>query len=590
MNQDEKWNELLKLEESKTFDHLDELENKWLLLVEDSSYSDWQILIEYNRFRLRNLTKLSKSRPAVLIGAINDGYFPNFHTIELLRLADVVSLTTQRDEHVSIDRIKYSLLNDTIQSVITKLPKGFRPLFFWDSQAEHGHPQPMGLFNAPFPTVASICNVFYSSAIKRLMEIFDYVLPVGRVFDEFLSEKKSKVLQIPFGLNWASMHDIMEQQSVTKDIDVSITFSKSDSGPYGKLRNDVISKLESLKNNQFKNYNFTFASDVSKEKYKEILNRSKISVNVVGFNGPYNYRSCEIMNSGALLFQINVNSHNITHNPEELFKQGEHFVSFTLEEMENKLKTLLDDLERVREIAINGKNWLESKFNYKILFKNLIDELESVENLKTNELQSAKNLFAAKFKKTIDTTENTLGDFHNAVFLWEQIHKPTLRNIGVGMISKMLYKFDDSRFFCNLLAILPEISDNFGFSYLKSLIASRDKSFAESLPSDDLKQVAIQIYSLQHDHVVMTYNMISLSLENEWIDKNQLPALANQAFGGKDWHEFDMSWILRYPVLQSDINRKVLYDKFQIPLLLAKDNNEVWKVYRDYLLHFASSE
>ena len=129
MNQDEKWNELLKLEESKTFDHLDELENKWLLLVEDSSYSDWQILIEYNRFRLRNLTKLSKSRPAVLIGAINDGYFPNFHTIELLRLADVVSLTTQRDEHVSIDRIKYSLLNDTIQSVITKLPKGFRPLF-----------------------------------------------------------------------------------------------------------------------------------------------------------------------------------------------------------------------------------------------------------------------------------------------------------------------------------------------------------------------------------------------------------------------------------------------------------------------------
>ena len=78
------------------------------------------------------------------------------------------------------------------------------------------------------------------------MEIFDYVLPVGRVFDEFLSEKKSKVLQIPFGLNWASMHDIMEQQSVTKDIDVSITFSRSDSGPYGKLRNAVISKLESL--------------------------------------------------------------------------------------------------------------------------------------------------------------------------------------------------------------------------------------------------------------------------------------------------------------------------------------------------------
>ena len=134
----------------------------------------------------------------------------------------------------------------------------------------------------------------------------------------------------------------------------------------------------------------------------------------------------------------------------------------------------------------------------------------------------------------------------------------------------MLPQLDDSKFYCNLLAIIPEIFEEFGFAYLQSLIASKDRQFADSLPSDDLKQIVIQIYSLQHDHVVMAYNMISLAIENDWIDREQLPALANQAFGGKAWKEFDMTWLLRYPILTGEENQKALYDKFQIPLLLAK--------------------
>jgi hypothetical protein len=139
------------------------------------------------------------------------------------------------------------------------------------------------------------------------------------------------------------------------------------------------------------------------------------------------------------------------------------------------------------------------------------------------------------------------------------------------------------------LAIIPEVYEKFGFVYLQSLIACRDKQFADSLPSNDLKQIVIQIYSLQHDHVVMAYNMISLAMENDWIDREQLPALANQAFGGKVWKEFDMTWLLRYPILTGEENQKALYDKFQIPLLLAKGNPEIWIVYRDYLLHLANA-
>ena len=49
-----------------------------------------------------------------------------------------------------------------------------------------------------------------------------------------------------------------------------------------------------------------------------------------------------------------------------------------------------------------------------------------------------------------------------------------------------------------------------------------------------------------------------------------------------------MSWLLRYPILAGEGNQKALYDKFQIPLLLAKGNPEIWIVYRDYLLHLAN--
>jgi hypothetical protein len=590
MHSRERIKELLELEVNQSETDINELENYWISLIDNWGNSDWEVLIEYNRFRLRNLKQLCRKRPAVLIGAINDGYFPNFHTIELLSIADVISLTTKKDQADSIDRIKYSLLNDSIQSIVSRFPVGFKPTFYWDSQAEHGHPQPMGLSNAPFPTVCGICHMFFSPAIKRLLEVFDYVLPVGEVFDQFCLTQNNQILRVPFGLNWASMHHLFGEGINDKDIDVSVTFSDSKSGPYGSLRAEILSKLKILKEKLSGKYKIEITSDLNKEEYSQILLRSKISVNVVGFNGPYNYRTCEIINSGALLFQANFNSHNVKPDPEELFKSGEHFVSFDLDNMEDKLNDLLSNPELVSQIAKNGKNKLEKELNYKNLFNQLIKKVRDAENQKAISSKSQKNPFADKFKKAVQSQENKLGDFHIAVFLWEQTKKQTLRDIGAGLISKMLHQFDDSRFFCNLLAIAPEIFENFGFSYLKSLVAIRNKEFADSLVQNDLRQIVIQIYSLQHDHVVMAYNMISIAMEGGWIDKQQLPALANQAFGGKDWRQYDSSWLLRHPILSDDVNQNILYNKFQIPLLLAKGNLEIWRVYRDYLLYFANDD
>lgn len=588
MQSRERRKELLELERNQSKIDVNELENYWISLIDDRDISDWDLLIEYNRFRLRNLKQLSRKRPAVLIGAINDGYFPNFHTIDLLGIADVISLTTKKEEADSIDRIKYSLLNDSIQSIISRLPLGFKPNFYWDSQAEHGHPQPMGLSNAPFPTVCGICHMFFSPAIKRLLEVFDYVLPVGEVFDQLCTTQNNQILRVPFGLNWGSMHHLCDEEFNDKDIDVSVTFSASESGPYGSLRAEILSKLKILKDKLLGKYKIEITSGLSKEEYSQILLRSKISVNVVGFHGPYNYRTCEIMNSGALLFQANVNSHNLCPDSEELFKSGEHFVSFELENMEDILNDLLSNPQLVSQIAKNGKNKLERELNYKNLFNQLIEKVRDSEHQKTISRTSQKNPFADKFKEAVQSQENKLGDFHIAAFLWEQTKKQTLRDIGAGLISKMLHQFDDSKFFCNLLAIVPEIFESFGFSYLKSLVAIRNKEFADSLSPNDLRQIVIQIYNLQHDHVVMGYNMISIAMESGWIDKQQLPSLANQAFGGKDWHQYDSSWLLRHPLLSEDVNQNVLYNKFQIPLLLANGNLEVWRVYRDYLLYFAN--
>jgi hypothetical protein len=570
-------NELLDLETNQVTSELQKLEKSWLDLIDDCEGSDWEILVLHNRFRLRNLPTLEIKRPNVLIGAVNDASFPNFHTIELLRIADVVSLTTQSEDEQTIERISYSLVNDSIDIVISKLPKGFKPVCYWDSQAEHGHPQPMGLANSPFPTIASICHVFHSPATKRLLEVFDYVLPLGAVFDEYLSASKSKVLRIPFGLNWASLEYLFNSEVAAKDIDVSVTFLETNHPPYGELRNQVVSKMEDIKSQWGQRFNIVIKGGLSKEEYLRLLQRSKISINAVGFHGPYNYRTCEIINAGALLFQTNVHSHGIESDPNELFEDGENYISFDVENLEEKLLDLLSDDERISRIAQSARKKLEKEFNYRNLYTELFQKLEAAENESSERLE-----------KAAEPSVNQFGDFHLAAFLWEQTQKKGLRVIGAGLLSKMLPQFDDARFYSNLLAILPEVYENFGFPYLHTLIAERNKTFADSLPPNDMKQIVIQIYSLLPDHVAVVYNMISLSMENDWIDRQQLPSLANQGFSGKVWDQYDSSWLLRYPISPDGNGPQIKYDQFLIPLLLTKENPEVWAVYRDYLLYLAN--
>lgn len=556
---------------------IEDIESSWVKLIDDCDDSVWEVLVAYNKFRLRNLEHVKIERPAIIIGAVNDSHFPNFHTVELLKFADVVSLTTQKNNTDDIDRLYYSIVNDSFQDIIKRLPTGFKPICFWDSQAEHSHPQPMGLSDVPFATVASICHIFHSPAINRLLEIFDYVLPVGRVFDQYLSKGKSKILKIPFGLNWASMHHFNKSDVIRKDVDVSLTFGSSEDPVYRNLRNEILTKTKIFQQKYSEKFNIVIESNLENKRYTELLNRSKISINVVGINGPYNYRTCEIMNAGALLFQSNVSSHNISPDAEELFFDGEDYIGFNVENFEGKLLSVLNDKEKIVEIAQNGKKKLEEKFNYKNLF---LDMIKQVQN-DTKEQISDVN-FEVKDKM------NLINNFNLGAFLWEQYQKPDLRVIGAGLVAKILPQFDTLRFFTNLLAILPELLDKFGFDFVFSLIERKNKQFADTLDTQSLQGLVIKIYSLFPDHVAMVHNMISILIENNLIDRGQLPSLVNQAFVGKEWKDYHKGWLLRYPILNDNLSSEIRYEKLSMPLVLAKNNADEWKAYRDYLLSISN--
>ena len=356
--------------------HLHELDETWgdaIAQVEGADESRY--LAHYNRFRLRNLSSLKVKRPAILLGFINDGYFPNFHTIGLLRVADIVSLTSKEDEETetpsTIDRLHYRIAEHRMSDIRKRLPAGFSPTLYWDMQAVHWHFHPLGLSTNPFPSVASICHAQMGPAVKTVCEMFDYVLPVGDMFSRGLSYGKAKVISEPFGINWASFHGLFDRPNQNRDIDVSVTFSSSNSPAYHGLREKVVSMMDKLRKKWEGRFCVVIQSNLKKEDYQDLLSRSKISLNVVGINGPFNYRSCEIINSGALLFQANVMEPGLEFGYDGVFEEGTHFVSFDPGDLEEKLIGYLEDQDSIDAISSSASDRLRETHSYEKLFTSL---------------------------------------------------------------------------------------------------------------------------------------------------------------------------------------------------------------------------
>lgn len=564
--------------EARSKSHFDEIEQKWEVLL-SSSNLHWddlrEVLKEYNRFRLRNLLVLRKKRPAVLLGYVNDHHFPNFHTLELLKIADIVSLTTSVEkENSSIDRIYYLPSTDDFSTIRKRFPKGFRPNLFLDMQAAHGHMQPNGLSQIPFPTVAGICHHQHGPAAKTICEMFDVVLPVGKVFSPACSYQKAKVFNLPFGLNWASFHQSLGEPSdwKSRQIDVSVTFSKNNNPAYHGLRDQVIQCVENFKSKWSEQYVVKIESNLSKAEYVNLLKNSKISINVVAINGPYNYRTCEIINSGALLFQANVVEQGLKFSLDGVLDEEKDFISFDSKNLEEKLIHFLSNPEKGNLVALNGQKRMKSEYSYDGMLKELLNFLKIEDQL------------AKKRQINLPKDQFLLGKL-----LWQQHQKQDIQLLGAAFLGNILNDEEDNlRFFSNTLAILPELINSLGFETIKQLVAKRSNDLAESLDPKNLKQIAVKLLSVKMDHVAMWYNFIALSIDFQWSTKEVLQEITDQALKNNLWEGYSQHWLLRPPLRLPHENQEgfhsLRYENFFLPLMKTKNYPEEWIAYRNFLI------
>ena len=557
--------------------HLLEIESKWLEFIGQAENNTvFEILIRYNRFRLRNLNLLRK-RKALLLGYVNDHTFPNFHTQEFLKVADVISLTTEDKNISEIDRISYIPAKDDFFSIRKKFPKGFMPNLFWDLQAAHGHIHPLGLSKIPFPSVASVCHVQHGPAVKTISEIFDFILPVGKIFSASLSYGKAKVLNFPFGINWASFHNNILNPANwrEREIDVSVTFSASSNPVYGNLRNQVLQKIEEFKE-KHAHFKIKVECNLDIYAYRDLLSKSKISLNVVAANGPFNYRSCEVVNSGALLFQSNVEKHGLPFQNEGILEENKHFVRFNCENLEPLLLEYLKDDKKCESIVRGAYSQLKDNYSYEKLFSFLLEELEE------------KKIIRDSVQPMVEWDLFLLGSF-----LWQQHQQKDLQLLGGAFIGRSLSdEKNDLRFFSNCLAILPELVASLGFDFLRNLIESRSPKLALTLDPQDLRQVGVQLFSVKMNHIALLYNFLSLSTEFNWSPPEVLLPIVEEAFKDKEWKEFSSDWLLRAgnqpSTIESTPYTELRYKYLFLPLMKTESKSGEWNAYRDYLIKLLS--
>jgi len=329
----------------------------------------------YNEFRLANIGNLPRNRPQILVGSPFSGTFPNIHISRLFEVADVICLTSTEKPFAYFSTMHCNP-DTTFLEILTRLPHGFQPDLYWDQQIESMHYIPSGIEKAPFPIVASICHTFNHQTIEHLCQLFDRVLPISQAYGEILQKKyPKKIINLPLGLNWGSFEHILKP-NWEKDIDVCLTFSPATAPKYGDKRNQIVELFKQFKMKYGREFVIEIATGLPKEKYFDVLKRSRITVNTTGVNGPYNYRTIEAMCAGSMVFEFEWENHFIGNKFSESFIEGTHGVTFTAESFEEKLLYYLKHPEETEKIAREAYTFQKEEYNYKKLYLQLFDEVK----------------------------------------------------------------------------------------------------------------------------------------------------------------------------------------------------------------------
>lgn len=341
---------------------------------------DFCLLRQRNQFRIRHIGAMRIRRPRMLFGGRTFTDL-NFQSLPAIRNADTVFISFQSTENdpATPDVVPLDPFTATMKQLLKKLPVGFMPDFYFNYQVCTCSDLLPGLDAAPFPTVANICHMFMAHSCLEISRLFDFVLPVSPALSEVLKKNVNpeKIINISHGLAWGHFQDtITPDKTVKRDIDVLLSFTPNPDSPlFGNTRNTVHRLFHEAEARLGQRYNFVYPGSIPKDEYISLLKRSRIVLNAVGINGPYNYRTSEAIAAGALLMQLEPDYISGPQHMDAYLSPDKEYVSFGEEDFLTKLETLLADEPRRAKIAQSGAERMGREHSYDALYAKLFAEL-----------------------------------------------------------------------------------------------------------------------------------------------------------------------------------------------------------------------
>jgi hypothetical protein len=478
------------------------------------------LLIFYNCYRLRYITRLTRRRPRILVGGINYGMAPNIHTFPLLRFADVVTLQPPGTNFNRPDYVLFDPARDRLCNILSRLPAGYTPDLFWDCQVEHGHVIPRGLGDAPFPTVAGICHMWLAQSVPHVCQLFDAVAPLSKAFIPSVERVASgNVLDLPFGGNWGSFREFIKP-CPEKTVDLSITFGDAKS-PMHLARNHVLQCAKAFAVKYGERFCVEIKSGMPVEHYWALLGASRITVNVAGVNGPYNYRLCEAISAGALVFHYETPEMAKVCSIRDYFEDGRHLVVFNESNFEQKLLEYLEDPVRSASVAESGYQHLTTHLDHEVIFE---------------------KIFAAVAK--IDISKRRLrhesADFHHGLAYWYQERKDwpqipleiahTVQHIARSAVAER---------YNNLMVLLGWLSPVLGAAASADLLGPAEEDVRSLLRADRTWDAIRTLYDKTGSDLVARWNLAMLAFDHHRGEEIDYPALARDLEAARGAFSFD---------------------------------------------------
>jgi hypothetical protein len=322
-------------------------------------------------------------------------------------------------------------------------------------------------------------------------------------------------------------------------VDVALTFDDSVHPVYGDHRRQTHEIVERVRRATGGRFRFVTATGLTRRDYFALLRTSRIVLNVPGIHGPYNYRTCEAMNAGALLLQYCGDGHAVRTVIDDYFEDGRHLVSYGFDDLEAKLLHYLEHADAAEAIARAGHAKLCADYGYERLYRQLFVEVRRLGP-----------------RRDRPGRVEALG--HLGLLYWHQ-RGPMWRRLGVFALVRCLAQPAGLRE-ANLMVLLPTLCvANDREAVLQLMAALPDVQ--DAFRSGDGEGVA-RLRAQADDHPVTRWNHAMLRAEQGVVTRAEIQA----ALAGLD--EADAA--------DFDPMERVVHDQARLPGIDAQALDHAW--------------